>query len=149
MAKRPYAKIEFYNHEGEALPLTKLGNYLEEERLQRNLSVRAFSDLIGCVHSYYLKFSHGAFQPSLTMFENIANGLDMPLPAVLKLADYELYESRSVEERTARFARLVEINPRAGELIDHLYQLPIADLDAILSKIESDLGLIKKRRQDS
>lgn len=149
MAKKADAKIVFYNHEGVELPLTKFGDYLEGERLQRGLSVRAFADMLSCTHSYYLKFTHGAHQPSLVMFENISVGLGLSLPAVLQLAEYDLHQSTSIEERATRVARLVEINPRAGELIDHLYALPIADLDAILSKIENDLGLIKKRRQGS
>lgn len=117
----------------------KLGEYLEAERARRGVSKRTFAAALGISHAEYIKINRGTHAPRLAALDSISRGTGLSLPRVLELAGYDLRLPSDLS-RSDRIEALAARDPRLQAVVDQLLRLPGSDLDAVLAKIEQDLG---------
>ena len=75
--------------------VNNLGQYLQNERNKRNMSLREFSKYLGIIHSYLNKLENGVdsrtgkpVSPTIEMLNDISKSLHVSLEYLLEMAGY-------------------------------------------------------------
>ena len=81
-----------------------LGEYLQNERKKRNMSLRDFSELLGISHTYLNKLENGfnpttgkPVSPTIEVLNEISKSLNVSLEYLLKMAGYVNNDNSSQE----------------------------------------------------
>lgn len=115
-------------------------DYLEQEMRQRGLSLREFAKHTGVSFAQLQKLISGAHKmPHIATLDHLSEALKIPFPRLLEMLGYEL--RLTPEGQVAeRIAGLVQQMPQLESVAHRLAQLPAAERDALLSKLEQDIA---------
>lgn len=132
--------------------VNNLGQYLQNERNKRNMSLREFSKYLGISHSYLNKLENGVdsrtgkpVSPTIEMLNDISKSLHVSLEYLLEMAGYvknsnlnNEYNSFSTPQEALSFILKQEIIADYGG-----YDLDTMSDDEIMEMAENVADMLK------